>query len=228
MLMVNQLIGFGAGAVAAGDGIAATALCHFDGTNGDTTTTEFTGRTVTMTAGTQISNTQSKFGGTSLSVDGTAGHWAQIADHADFDFGTGDMTMEAFVYPTTLGTTRPVISIGGDAGGYVLYISTNTIGLYVNSTNQSASVTLTTGNWYHVAMSRASNVHRVFLNGVQALSYTNAWSQGTTTGVRIGGGTEVTSFSSIAGFVDECRIVRGTAVYTGNFTPPTVAFTGLP
>lgn len=73
-------------------------LLHCDGTDGSTTFSDngVTGHTVTANGNAQIDTAQSKFGNASGLFDGT-GDYLTIPDHADWNFGTGNFTIDAWI-----------------------------------------------------------------------------------------------------------------------------------
>ena len=83
----------GAGGGGGGGGPVVSALLHFDGANGATTTTDDTGKAVTMFGSAQLGTAQSVFGGASLDNTGGAGR-VEIVHGPDFDFGTGAFLIE--------------------------------------------------------------------------------------------------------------------------------------
>ena len=81
--------------------------------------------------------------------------------------------------------------------------------------------------WYHVAVVREGNVYRGYLNGVQTWTQTVAGSlyDSTPRGLILGANAEYTWGSApkspLDGYIDDLRISKGVALYTGNsFTPP--------
>jgi hypothetical protein len=74
-----------------------SALLHFNGTNGSTSIIDQTGKTWTISGAATISTAQSKFGGSSLACPGTSINGATTPSTGDFDFGSGDFTIEFFV-----------------------------------------------------------------------------------------------------------------------------------
>jgi len=78
--------------------------------------------------------------------------------------------------------------------------------------------TVDINTWYHVAVTRSSSTTQCWINGTQiGTSQTDATSYGET-------GAQVGSFGGgqlFAGYMSNIRIVKGIAVYTTDFTPPT-------
>jgi hypothetical protein len=87
---------------------------------------------------------------------------------------------------------------------------------------------ISTSQWYHVAVTRSSGSTKLFLNGAQIGStYTDAtvYLNGTNRPMVGGSGYHVTT-NVMVGYIDDLRITNGYARYTSNFTPPTSAFIG--
>lgn len=216
---------------------------HMDGTNGSTTFTDVTGKTVTANGNAQISTTQSKFGGASAYFDGT-GDYLSLANSTNFNFGTGDFTIECWIYPTAYpqswaGSYYSTI-VGKDvysARGYALNVAGNGTfasisfsGWSNNSTYQEVAGALTgqitLNTWKHVCACRNGNTLCLFVDGalITAGAFTiNIQDTGNT--VRIGAAEfDATYKGYFTGYIDDLRITKGVARYTANFTAPTAAF----
>ena len=103
-----------------------------DGTDGSTTFTDAIGtHTVTAVGNAQIDTAQYKFGGASGLFDGT-GDYLTIPDHADFNFGAGDFTIDFWVRFNAINTAQAFISQTEDANNqWVFRIdATNTVEIY--------------------------------------------------------------------------------------------------
>lgn len=212
-------------------------LLPFDGSNGSTTFTDKSGspKTVTASGNAQISTAQSKFGGTSGAFDGS-GDFLTSAYNTAFDLGSGDFTVEAWIYPTTLSGVKIVATTRnatGSDGGFVLFTNGSalaaqcwgpTAGTVLGSAS-SASGTLTVNAWNHVAYCRNGSTFRVFVNGTVGATTGSSSSAVVSTGRPFLIGTDPsTAGRDFAGYIDELRITKGVARYTANFTPPTAAF----
>lgn len=185
-----------------------------------------------VTVGTaQISTAQSKWGGGSLSV-GTPGSGAfQTADLAGTigNFGTGDFTVEAWVYFTNTSQGGVISKSNSPTDGWFLQVSTTTaqFGVYVGSVSGiSGSWSGVVSTWYHFAATRSSGTLRLFVNGNQIASTSFPGNIGTNTQKNIYVGINGTSTSNtpLNGFIDDLRITNGYARYTAGFTPPTGPF----
>jgi hypothetical protein len=203
----------------------AKALLHFDGANNSTTFTDAAGHTFSPTGAAKISTTQSKFGGSALSITNTTDALTSAAS-TDFNVGTGDYTHEGWIYLTQLASSQSLFSFGTSSNYTQAYYggSTGTVYVYNNgSVIITGSTVLAANTWYHVAVSRASGTTRLFVNGV--LNGTAA----DTNNLTAAGGNQVIVGNSFAGnaalasYFDEYRF-SNIARYTAAFTPPAAAF----
>lgn len=205
-------------------------LLHFNGSNGATSTTDFSSaaKVVTFYGNSQLNTTAPKFGSASVLFDGTT-DYLQVPDSSDWDFGTGDFTLE-FWYKSTTNTSDPGTFISQyDNNGLTFrwYVGN----LYVLNGNTtiatSGSWTPTTGVWYHLAVSRSGTSLRIFIDGVQSGSTATSSDNITGSAVPLEIGSMTYSGShifAINGRLDDLRITKGAARYTADFTPPTAAY----
>ena len=141
-----------------------------------------------------------------------------------FAFGTGDFTIEAWVYLSN--TTIPhIFSTGTGSSNIALYIDAGRLAFVVQTVAAySTTATLSTNTWTHIAATRSSGTLRLFINGVVALtqSVTNSLTQA---GASVGAQSSGAQFTT--GYISNLRVVKDTAVYTSNFTPPTAPVTAI-
>ena len=208
-------------------------LCHFDGTNGDTTTVDSSSSAHTIGNGSPraLTSAQAKFGATSTD-SGSPGSWT-VADHADWHFGSGEFTVEAWVRFTTAPSTNIQAIVqqwpGAPQLGWFFGMVSGEFAFYYSTTGSDnpkvgASWTPTLNQWYHLAADRdASNVLRVYIDGVVHASAVVSDTFYNSSGGTLHIAGQSTTWPGIIGFVDDLRIVKGEAVYGGAFTPPTAA-----
>lgn len=177
---------------------------------------------------TALSTAVTKFGNSSIAFDGSGDYMVAPSDDT-FDFATGDFTVETWVYFNILTTNRMIVDrwATGNTGGWQLYWrqTGTSLTFYVGAAVviQDASTTrITTGTWYHVAVTRASGTVRMFVDGVQVGSATNNASLSSTLPLALGIQYS-TLTNDLAGYLSDFRITKGFARYTANFTPPTAA-----
>lgn len=160
---------------------------------------------------------------TALFFDG-ASHIA-VPDHADWDLGTGDFTMEAKVMTLSSPSAQTIGCLNDTASGveFSLQSSTN-IRVFVAGTQYNFTTpTLMANTFYDVAVSRSGTSLRAFLNGKQVGSTeTSSGSISSTTGVWVGARTDSSNY--LTGWIKGFRI-SNSARYTADYTPTDTPFT---
>ncbi len=205
-------------------------LLPFDGSNSATSTTDNsnTNNTVSFAGTAQISTAQSKFGGSSMLFDGDSDYLE--VTNSELDLGGATCTIEFWVY--LLGGIGSLISFYSDYSGAGSGISIQkTTGNVVNvslsgdGADITGTTTMSTGQWYHIALSGSDGSYKLFLNGTQEGSTaTGSITDGHDTkkiGVFWYSGGGYSRYWN--GYLDDFRITKGLARYTSNFTPPTSA-----
>lgn len=219
-------------------------LIHADGTNAsttftdDTTTTNRTAVTFSRQGTAQISTAQSKFGGSSLYLDGSSSNLNMSPTGIGLS-KSDNFTLEAFVRLNALPGTNLFAMVFGDTNGEAYASIANRSGTYVSNivVRDTDGVTfreeyktissLATNTWYHWAIVKSGNTLKHFWNGTELTTLYS--SQGTMTSTMgfstlFQIGTWGSSFGSFwNGYLDEIR-VSNIARYTANFTAPTARF----
>jgi len=164
--------------------------------------------------------------------DGT-GDYLTTPANAAFGFGTGDFTVEFWLNFSIVPNRQDLVwwgVSGSDRGGLVWNLTTGNLTYYISPTVANAinyAWTPTASTWYHIALVRSSGSSKLYINGVQGGStYTDTKNYSTSNLVTIGQDNSAAS-SYLTGNISNLRIVKGTAVYTANFTPPTSPLTAI-
>lgn len=200
-------------------------LLHMDGSNGATTFPDSSSRarTISRQGNTVISTAQSMFGGASAFFDDAGDYLASVAS-SGFNFQTGDLTVECWIRPGGTATDFVIDNRNSGGTGWAFYItSTNTLLLQgtAGSPNflESAASAITRGAWQHIAWTRASGVNRLFVAGTQvATNSTTTCGDSSAVPLNIGR-RQAADDLFFNGYIDELRITKGVARYTGSFTP---------
>jgi hypothetical protein len=197
-------------------------LLHCNGANGSTTITDSSSNAFTITAAgdAAITTTGPKFGSGCLTLDGT-GDYIQTPANSLFALGTGDFTIECWVYVNSGNTNAGLFTFGGTSSGLAVAIYLGN--WYVTSsgsggTNMGA---VTTGAWQHLALCRSGSDLRLFIDGTQLGSTLSSSTNFTDNQLKIG--YYYTSSYAINAKVDEFRLTLA-ARYTAAFTPDAQAF----
>ena len=165
----------------------------------------------------------------SVVFDGT-GDYLQLSDSGDWDFGTGDFTIESWVYLTADNVNYGLASTavfnasgwtfelnGGLQGGYFGFMPAP----YQNRVESPAN-SYEANTWTHLAITRQSGTLYMFSNG-NLVSTTTGFTYDITNGQvltvgQYGPGWDARYYFD--GYISNFRILKGTALYTSDFTPP--------
>ena len=168
------------------------------------------------------SPTVSTSGSGSLLTTGTT--YLRYAGQTPFAFGSGDFTIEMWVYRpagAVLGILFDFRSGSNGAFPYLFKDTDNKLYYYVNTASRiTSSVGLTADAWSHVAICRSGATTTMYINGASVGTYTDGtvYLVGASAPTLFADNTNLYSFT---GNVSNVRIVKGVCVYTGAFTPPT-------
>jgi hypothetical protein len=207
----------------------ASLLLHFDGDFDDASPNDLT---VTVNGDVVTSSAQSKFGGESGYFDEAS--TLAYPDDASV-VGYEDFTIEFWAYPIS---TASLVSVGyyvpfaSDAAGGVSIVIDDDghvwTGRSLIGDNIISSNSVIFDEWNHIAVTRQNGVRRIFVNGSLGIedSTSTDYTQGVVRLGSDGGGTSL----FYDGYIDDLRIVKGLAVYSGPFNPPTapLAVTATP
>ena len=192
------------------------------------------------------SNTQRNFTSSSaMFMDGNSDYFEIVSSDPMVDllnFGTENFTIETFVYSISTNQNYPsfISSTTGWSSGASGHRFDNTgysgkfwFGLngssgrnngdpFMHSTNNFSHDT-----WYHYALTRSGNTFRMFVNGSleDTQTYTGSYNMALG-GCRLGWATWDGGAGYFYGYIQDLRVTKGLARYTGNFTPPTTTLLG--
>ena len=186
----------------------------------------------------------SKFSGGSIYFNGydywgVKGSYLSVPDSTDWNFGTGDFTVDFWIRLETLGAPggdyRPHQEIIGNydnTSGFRVsftYKGTGEDGIWLYGPGGSVRAGNITGwvadTWYHIAVVRSSGNVSIYKDGVLRAGPTS-WA----TDVGDSGNPLIIGMDPRAnppanyplyGYLDEIRVTKGTALWTSAFTPPT-------
>lgn len=211
-------------------------LLHCNGADGSTSFPDSSNSNHTVTAygNAQVDTAQYKFGNGSLLCDGT-GDILTIPNHTDFDFGSGEFTIDFWVRFNSLANYQSLISkraTNTDFCPYQILVTSTDMWFYasVNGTMWDISLkwtygaSLTTNIWYHIAVVRNGNNWNLYIDGVSKASTSKSITPMTNTVPFCIGGNQDAS-ESLNGWMDELRVSKGIARWIGNFAPPTQPYT---
>ena len=160
------------------------------------------------------------------------GNYLSTEDSDDFNLGSGDFTIEAWIFTSATSTFEGIIGqwpasgasannswvlevVGGDLEFYYCHSGATLVGPI-----QGGSIS--TNKWTHVMATRSGNTMYMFINGTahnnSGQSVTHTFND-STYDVTIGG--YVATAAMWSGNISNVRVIKGTALHTSNFTVPT-------
>jgi hypothetical protein len=215
---------------------SCSLLLHFSGSNGSTTFIDNSPNNLTVTSynGAAVSTVQSKFGGASLLLDGT-NDYLSTTHRTNFNVGANDFTIEAWVYTGTIsqqvifGANRDYDGVGAfmlnlNYTGKVRFFCMYSSGIVLDY--NVGTGTISDSTWHHIAVTRNGSSLRIFIDGIQTgttnTTLGSAAIDNAIADYRVGSSTD--GYSYFNGYIDELRVTKGVARYTGSFTTSSVAF----
>ena len=211
-------------------------LSHFNGADNGVNNTFIDGSTSAHAITANGNVTQGSFGPFArpdgewgVLFDGVDDHLV-IPNSADFNFGTGDFTVETWVNFSLITEAKTLIAnyiTSSEGWGIQVRASNNLFHFfYGDSTQISCAFTPVANQWYHLAVSRQGANLKLFVDGTLCSTVTNSLNI-TSTGPLHIGTLRTAQPQLVNGTISNARIVKGTAVYTSTFTPPTEPLTAI-
>jgi len=207
---------------------SVSLLLHLDDATNRVTDSSPAARAISMASGVGMVSAPSVTGGRSLYFDGSANAYVTTAADSAFNFGTGDFTVEGWVY--FLGFNGVASGVFQQSSGRLFgngnpsnSVALGTIDsrawqVYAANGQQVINVAPALKTWTHFAVVRAKGTTKFYLNGVSKMSVADPVDY---TGELLGVGGIWSSAYSLNGYLDEFRVTKGFARYTADFTPVT-------
>lgn len=216
-------------------------LLHLDGADGATTTTDVSPspKTPTFFSGAALSTAKSRFGSSSLSgASGASGARVSFLSSDDFNMGTGDFTVECWVYVENYapsGNVTHFVQRRSTTGPWTFYLALttdnkpefsiyNTGGTRFKATGPAL---LPTNQWVALRGVRDGSNIKMFVDGLLvATTAVSGAAYGSTEPLILIGTSDGDSRFRLDGYIDEVRITKGVARSTSSYTPDTAPFPG--
>jgi hypothetical protein len=213
-------------------------LLHCNGTNGSSSfiDSSFAPHTLTAVGTAQLDTSSKKFGSASCFFDGNS-DYITIPDSPDWDFGSGDFTVDTYIYISSIIGNTPIFYQETTQDNTFMSCHINpssglSFRLYSGASLQlnvsQGSNTISTGIWYHVAVVKNGTNYDIYLDGVSVATATTGTTPLNYTGnfevAHINGGGGIFNNRFLHGNIDEFR-VSNIARWTTNFIPPTEEYT---
>lgn len=214
-----------------------SALVHGNGPNNSTGIVDngYAGLVWTANGNAKISTAQSKFGGASMYFDGT-GDYIDTPANAALNMGTGNFTIELWVRLDATGVRYCLLSQANSTAQnstlsfHIEKTAANKIQAFCCSGSSTigditGGTSLAANTWYHVAYVRNGNNFNIYLNGTSDATTVTSSASVNSSANKLALG-RIGEFNGVylAGYLDDVRITKGVARYTGNFTAPAAEF----
>ncbi len=210
-----------------------TLLLPGNGTNGAQNNTFLDSSTNNFTITRNGNTTQGTF--SPFSQTGWSNYfpntYLSAAANNAFSFGTGNFTIEAWVYPTVGSVYRGIFANGGaSTGSFAVYLTNgDTVRLdYYGGGGVGTTTTVALNTWSHIVVARSGSTISIFINGTRQATTTtsdNNTSNACYVGASWGGASDY-----MQGYMSNLRVVKGTAVYDptqSTLTVPTAPLTAV-
>jgi hypothetical protein len=233
---------FAAGKTAAVSGAApdgqfnyVTMLLHGDGTNGAQNNTFLDSGPNTFTITRNGNTTQGSFspyGSNWSNYFNGSSDYLGLGTSTNLALGAGDFTIEVWLSVTAYNASTSNIFEWRSAGGTpsnipTLYLSASGVPIFYASVGAGALITgssaVALNTWTHLAIVRSGSTVTMYLNGTSVGSATNSADLGTQSFYI----NDPQGTFRHNGYFSNVRMVKGTAVYTGSFTPSTTPLTAI-
>ena len=143
-------------------------------------------------------------------------------------------TIECWVYFISFANTTPhIFNFGTNVNNRYMLFRSNVNSKFIFATanggvytDANSTTTPQIGTWYHVAVVRNSGVSTLYINGSQEGTSNTSIDSGTNWSIgfqQFGGATN----DYVNGYISNFRVVKGTAIYTSNFSVPTQALSAI-
>ena len=176
--------------------------------------------------------------GASAYFDGT-GDYLTAGDSTDYEFGTGDFTIEAWVYASSVDNPAIVSKFPNGARQFSLELSRDNNNharyralIYIGESGVFSNEYIAFNAWNHIAIvgTASDTTARIYTNGIRnsnTISYSGGVPAGGADPLRVGSRNSGGYFY-YEGYICDLRLLKGTAAYSGaSFTPPTAPLTAI-
>ena len=202
----------------------ATLLIHADGSAGSQSFVDESGHALAVFGNAQVATNVARFGNGSALFDGN-GDYLVSSLSQDWAFGTNDFTVDFQAWMTSLSFAQFIgLHQPGAHGDWLVYLNPalqlcfGVSGSYTITTTWSPTV----NTWHHIAITRKDGYCRIFADGQIIGESSLPQNLGVNHPLAIGAAED--GELPMAGYLDEIRILKGTAAWSAAFTPPAAAY----
>ena len=152
------------------------------------------------------------------------------AGNSAFVLGTGAFTIEVWAKLSTSQGDETFYDAGGDVNGvsgFAFWVEFNSLKIRRDGCCNDITVAMESGwrdgAYHHFAVVRGNGKYRIFVDGVLKVEAVDSGHNINRNAPVVGGLSAYGGYSyELGGDLRNLRVVKGTALYSSNFTPPTV------
>jgi hypothetical protein len=201
-----------------------------EGANNGTTFTDEAGLTLTPSANYVTSTTQAKFGSSSGYFPGTSSDALMLPSSSALSL-PGDFTIEFWLYSASANPDAVIIGSNYGGGGSNQQLRLNRDGTGYMSIypcgDTSVTVSISANAWHHFVVTRVGTTVRYYMNGNQLGSNVSCGTEFNFSGGAVGALRGYNHSGWFNGYLDDVRITKGVARYTGTtYVVPSAQFPG--
>jgi hypothetical protein len=162
-----------------------------------------------------------------------SGDYLSLASNAAFNIFNGDMTIECWFNQTsTTNASQHLFAFVQDATNREsIYFNGTTLTFWTSSgAGSGPRITYsapTLNAWHHLAIVKSGSTFTMYVDGISAGTSTTTQYSTASQSLKIATYDGTVAADYFTGVISNVRIVKGTAVYTANFTPPTAPLTAI-
>ena len=179
-----------------------------------------TAKVLAVNGNAAYNQTESHFYNGGFYFDGN-GDYLGATTHADFAMGTGDFTLECWVYRGSSSGFNNFIATRGGPGtsaGFTFGAQSNSNGndveFYTDGLKLDGGIMrVTNGHWHHCAVTRTGSTLNSYVDGVLSVTATNSQNFSNTS--LAVGMTNDGNQGAMSGYLQDVRIYKGVAKYSG-------------
>ena len=169
------------------------------------------------------------YGTNSWYFNGSSSYLTVPNTNYDFNFRTGNFTVELWIYPLAVGTSATKVITStyySSTQGWTIGLNFTNNSLYAAAAGDNQVITDSSGQivinqWYHVAFVRNGTTLTLYKNGTSVGTLTDTIVDIATTSTILSIGASTGGSLFFNGYIQDLRVTKSIARYTTTFTPPT-------
>ena len=151
----------------------------------------------------------------------TSGSSVSVPSTSELQFGTGDFTVEGWVYLNSYGGGYSAV-VSTSSSNWILRINNGQVVWFSQlngGTNNASATVFGLNQWSHIAVTRQAGTLKIYLNGSQILGVADPSDYNSSNTIYFGR-QDASNAYGLEGYLQDFRLYKGIAKYTSSFSPP--------